>query len=169
MKTLSASHLCRQKRTCSLVVAYFLSPAVWADFCWYDFRCVVMWLLFFEPDFVSFFLLMGLLDSQTWSLPFTTWSTPRKSKAVSLQIQSAVSALLPFHQHLGQKKSKEWAGLGHNDSRLAKVSLASMTFHLWVRTALGFSAEVPEAKKAPLWPLFPAAVEHSWGQSTFNF
>lgn len=49
------SQLCTQKRTCFLDVSYFFSPCAWANFCWYDFRCAVTWLLFFELDFVSFF------------------------------------------------------------------------------------------------------------------
>lgn len=130
--------------------------------------------------FFSLNMILPLSSLVNWATGFSgllpalySMEQPKKKYSESSDIQPAASASLPFHQHMGQRKSKEWAGLGHNKSRLAKVPLASMAFHLWVTTALGFLQKSQRPKK-PLsdhfsQQLWNTAEEYSWGQSTFYF
>ena len=117
--------------------------------------CVDMTSDVWSYAFFSLNLILSLSSLVNWATGFSDFlpalysmEKPKKKwSSESSDIQSAVSASLPFHQHMGQRKSKEWAGLGHNNSRLAKVPLASMAFHLWVRTALGFLQKSQRPKK----------------------
>lgn len=88
----------------------------------------------------SFFLdlILSLSFLVNWPTGFSgllpalySMEQPKKSKVMNPQIRELTApALLPFHQYMRQRKSKEWSGLGHSYSRFAKIPLASMIFHL---------------------------------------